>query len=95
MNCKPGDLAFVRCRTTDVDNGKIVRVIRPAKDGDKFVPNGGRYQAEPWRGVSWWCSGSNLHYKRLDGGGMMGGQTEVAFYDSTLIPIRPGDITDE
>lgn len=82
MNCKPGDLAFIRRPwLIDEDIGRVVRVIRLGKTYEKIVMRNGVHSicTNPSRSVGWLVDSSNERFPCF-----------VA--DECLRPIRdPGD----
>jgi hypothetical protein len=88
LNCKPGDLAYVRCLGEKSDNGKIVVVVRPARVGDICEDGTPIFRAAT---AGWFVRGTDLHLLRLNGS-VTGGFSEVPIADASLRPIRdPGD----
>lgn len=95
LNCKPGDLAVIVCSPTTPENiGKLVRVIRPAVQGEKI---GGWHVQLKDNYFAWIVEseGSGLAWggvARLTGQPRITYEKVRAYADYCLRPIR-GDHT--
>ena len=54
MNCKPGDLAVTVNMLNPMNNGRLVRVLRAALDGELIVVGGARFVLQS-SGPCWLC----------------------------------------
>lgn len=90
MNCKPGDLAVIRGCVEAVDcNGMLVTVLENVRGNEWTAPDGYMFE---WGGVSPSTAVESLgsSFDARDE------RTMYAVFESRcVVPIRPGDISDE